>query len=113
MAWFLDARFTPEVIDKRRSELWKVLEQSVYLESKTPSGTPDTFRPWTNDEVYRHAVMNQPFDAPPSSAVSGLQVLGITDFVNMRRNTVTPQLKAEPLGDSGVDFTSNRWNLAK
>jgi hypothetical protein len=113
MAWFLEARFTPEVIDKRRSELWKVLEQSVYLESKTPWGMPDTFRPWTNDEVYRHAVLNQPFDAPASSAVAGLQVLGISDFVNTRRNTVANQLKAESIGDSGVDFASNQWSLTK
>jgi hypothetical protein len=113
MAWFLEARFTPEVIDKRRSELWKMLEQSVYLESSTPWGSPPTFRPWTNDEVYRHAVQNQPFDAPAFSAVAGLQVLGISDFVKTRRNTVASQLKAESLGDSGVDFTSNQWSLTR
>jgi hypothetical protein len=36
MAWFLETRFTPEAIANRRSGLWKLLEQSVYLESKTP-----------------------------------------------------------------------------
>src|SRR4029077_20798068 len=111
MAWFLETRFTPEVIVKRQSDLWNVLEQSFYLESSTPWGSPATFRPWTNDEVYRHAVLNQRFDAPASSAVAGLQVLGIDDFIQTRRNTVAPQLKAEPLGHSGVDFASNEWNL--
>jgi hypothetical protein len=113
MAWFLETRFTPQNIEGRRSELWKVLQQSVYLESKTPWGQPDTFRPWTNDEVYRHAVLNQMFVAPPSSAVSGLMVPGISDFVNARRDTVGPQLKTQSLGQSGVDFNSDRWSLDK
>jgi CotH kinase protein len=112
MAWFVEARFTPEVIAQQRSQLWKVLEQSVYLESSAPWGSPPTFRPWTNDEVYRHAVLNQAFDAPGSSAVAGLQVLGIGDFVQTRRKTVAAQLKAETLGKSGVDFTSKRWSLS-
>jgi len=112
MAWFVEARFTPEVISQQRSQLWKVLEQSVYLESSTPWGSPPTFRPWTNDEVYRHAVLNQAFDAPGSSAVAGLQVLGIADFAQTRRNTVAAQLKTETLGKSGVDFTSKRWSLS-
>jgi hypothetical protein len=112
MAWFVDARFTPEVIARQRSQLWKVLEQSVYLESSTPWGSPPTFRPWANDEVYRHAVLNQPFDAPGSTAVAGLQVLGIADFVQTRRKTVAAQLKAETLGKSGIDFTSKRWSLS-
>jgi hypothetical protein len=36
MAWFLEARFTPEAIANRRSGLWNMLQQSVYLEAKTP-----------------------------------------------------------------------------
>ena len=73
MAWFLQARFTPEWFSQRRDALWKRLEQSVYLESQTPSGPSDTARPWTNDEVYRHAVLDQQLDASGSSAVAGLQ----------------------------------------
>jgi hypothetical protein len=111
MAWFLEARFTPEAIASRRSDLWSRLEQSVYLESKTPWGPTDTSRPWTNDQVYRHAVLNQPFDAS-SGAVAGIEVLGIADFVTARRDTVAPQLKAEPHGHSGVDFSSDKWGFS-
>jgi hypothetical protein len=111
MAWFLEARFTPEIIASRRSGLWKLLEQSVYLESSTPWGSPDTFRPWTNDQVYRHAVQDQTFDAT-SGPVNGLEVLGIAGFVQTRRDTVAAQLKAEPLGHSGVDFSSNQWGFS-
>lgn len=111
MDWFLETGFTPDAITNRRGGLWKQLEQSVYLESKTPWGSPDTFRPWTNDQVYRHAVLNQPFDAT-DGPVSGLEVLGIADFVQTRRETVAAQLKPEPLGDSGVDFSSNQWGFS-
>jgi hypothetical protein len=111
MAWFLEANFTPEVIANRRSGLWKLLEQSVYLESSTPWGPPDTFRPWTNDQVYRHAVLDQTFDAT-SGPVAGLEVLGVAGFVQTRRDTVAAQLKAEPQGHSGVDFSSNQWGFS-
>jgi hypothetical protein len=111
MSWFLENGFTVEAIANRRNGLWNLLQQSVYLEAKTPWGPPDTFRPWTNDQVYRHAVLDQTFDAT-SGAVAGLEVLGIAGFVQTRRETVAAQLKAEPLGHSGVDFSSNKWGLS-
>jgi len=111
MAWFIETQFTPEAIDSLRGGLWNRLEQSVYLESQTPWGPPDTFRPWTNDQVYRHAVLNQQFDAT-GGPVDGIEVPGIADFVKSRRDTVAPQLKGESLGHSGVDFSSNQWGLS-
>ena len=111
MAWFLENGFTPDNIANRRSDFWNLLQQSVYLESQTPWGPPDTFRPWTNDQVYRHAVLNQQFDAT-SGAVAGLEVLGIADFVQARRDSALSQLKAEPLGQSGVDFSSSQWGFS-
>jgi hypothetical protein len=108
MSWFVQAQFTVEGVDARMGAFWKTLEQSVYLESRTPSGPPDTRRPWTNDQVYRHAVNDEQFDAQ-SGAVAGLQVTGIRQFVRARREKVLSQLKGEQLGRSGVDFTSGRW----
>jgi len=111
MAWFLEERFTSDWFARQRDAFWKRLEQTVYLESQSPFGPPDTLRPWTNDEVYRHAVLDQPLDASGSSAVGGLQVLGIGAFVRQRRERALAQLKLEQLGGSGVDFGSGKWNL--
>ena len=111
MTWFLENGFTAQAIANKRNSLWQLLQQSVYLESNTPWGPPDTNRPWTNDQVYRHAVQDQTFDAS-SGPVAGLEVLGISGFVNTRRDTVGAQLKAEPLGHSGVDFNSSQWGFS-
>jgi hypothetical protein len=110
MAWFLENGFTPEAFANQRANLWKRLEQSVYLESKTPWGPPDTFRPWTNDQVYSHAVQDETFNAS-TGPVAGLEVLGIAGFIQTRRETVAAQLKAEALGQSRVDFNSNQWGF--
>ncbi len=111
IAWFLEERFTPDWFAQKRGALWKRLEQTVYLESQSPFGPPDTARPWTNDEVYRHAISDQQLDASGSSAVSGLQVLGIAEFVRQRREKALAQLKLEQLGSSGIDFGSGKWSL--
>lgn len=111
MAWFVENRFTLDWFATRRAALWKRLEQSVYLESTTPSGPPSTARPWTNDQVYRHAVGDQTLDAPGGGTVAGLQVLGIGDFVQQRRAKVLELLKQEQLGKSGVFFSTNQWAL--
>ena len=113
MAWFLENRFTLDRIGKRRGELWQRLQQTVYLESPTPWGPPPTSRPWTNDEVYRHAVLDQQFDAGPGSPVAGLEVLGISNFIQTRRNVLAAQLKDQKLGQSKVDFDSEQWQLPR
>jgi len=111
MAWFLEQRFTPDWFADQRRALWARLEKTVYLESETPYGMPDSARPWTNDEVYRHAVLDHQMDASNSSLVSGLQALGIANFVKQRRTKALSLLKLEPLGQSKVDFDSTRWTL--
>ena len=111
MNWFLENAFTPGAIANRRNTFWNLLQQTVYLESSTPYGPPATFRPWTNDQVYRHAVQDQTFDAT-SGPVTGLEVLGISGFLQARRDSILTQLKAEPLGQSGVDFDSNQWGFS-
>ena len=111
MAWFVENRFTLDWFATRRAALWKRLEQSVYLESATPFGPPTSARPWTNDEVYRHAVGDQTLDASGGDTVAGLQVLGIGDFVQQRRAKALELLKQEQLGKSGVYFSTNQWSL--
>ena len=111
MAWFIETCFTPDWFNRQRATLWDRLERSVYLESATPYGKPDTARPWTNDDVYRHAVLDIDLKAYGSSSVSGLEVMGIGDFVRRRRNTALSLLRQEPIGASRVDFDSNIWSL--
>lgn len=108
MAYFAQAHFTESAIAARMDGYWKVLSNSVYLEALTPDGATTTERPWTNDQVYRHAVKDQQFDAS-SGAVAGLEVTGIRQFVHARREKVLGQLKGERLGLSGVNFASARW----
>jgi len=81
------------------------------LESATPYGIPDTQRPWTNDDVYRHAVLDIELYAYGSSQIAGLEVLGISEFVRRRRETALSLLAQETLGKSGVDFDSEDWSL--
>ncbi len=111
MDWFVRERFTPERIAHKREALWRTLEQSVYLEAETPNGTTFTERPWTNDQVYRHAVRDEQFDVE-GGAVAGLQVAGIGKFVQQRRAKVLAQLSDERLERSRVDFHSDDWRLS-
>lgn len=110
MTWFVHQRFTTERLQAKRAAFWKVLEKSVYLEAASPQGATSTHRPWTNDQIYRHAITNQQFDVT-TGALSGLQVLGIQGFIEARRARVLSQLKAEPCGQSRIDFDSEDWAL--
>lgn len=111
MAWFLEQRFTLDWFQQKRAGFWSTLEKSAYLESASPYGVPDTERPWTNDQVYQQAVLDMPLHAWSSSALSGLQVLGIADFVRKRREKALALLRFEPIGRSRVDFDSVKWTI--
>jgi hypothetical protein len=111
MAWFLETRFTTPWVARECARYWRTLEHSVYLESATPYGIPDTQRPWTNDDVYRHAVLDIELNAYGSSLIAGLEVMGIAEFVRRRRETALSHLAQEALGKSGVDFDSKDWSL--
>ena len=110
MQWFVVSRFTVERLAAKKTTLWKMLELSVYLESDNPYGATKTCRPWTNDQVYRHAVGDEQFDVS-SGIVAGLQVTGILKFVEARRKKILAQLTTEKTGLSGVDFESRDWSL--
>jgi len=110
MNWFTLNQFTDERIAEKRDQLWKTLEQSVYLEADTPHGQTSTERPWTNHQVYLHAVQDQQLDVT-DGAVAGLQVTGIGKFVEARRAKVLRQLNDQRLGASQVDFASENWQL--
>lgn len=110
MEWFVTSRFTVERLAAKKTTLWKILELSVYLESDNPHGTTNTCRPWTNDQVYRHAVDDEQFDIS-SGTVAGLQVTGILKFIEARRKKIFAQLSTERTGLSRVDFESMDWSL--
>jgi hypothetical protein len=87
-----------------------MLEQSVYLESDTPNGIPHTDRIWTNDQVYRTAILNHALTST-QEPLAGIQVDGIEPFVARRCKNVLGQLASMSRTGSGVDFDAAEWRL--
>lgn len=110
MEWFINKYFNVTGVRALQAPLWSILEQSVYLESDTPTGSPHTNRPWSNDQVYRAAVLSQPM-AADQGPVAGIQVEGIETFIDARCKKVLGQFAGLTRVSSGVDFDSQNWKL--
>lgn len=110
MEWFVDKHFNVERVRLIQAPRWSILEQSVYLEADTPFGAPHTNRPWTNDQIYRAAVLNQTLISE-QEPLKGIRVDGIEGFVAGRCKKVLGQLAGMTRSNSGVDFDSVNWNF--
>lgn len=108
--WFVNKHFNLDHVRAYQASQWKVLEQSVYLESGTPYGKPNTGRPWSNDQIYHAAVLNETLSANQGPLV-GIRVDGIEPFVTGRCNKALGQLAGMTRLKSGVDFDSQNWKL--
>jgi hypothetical protein len=110
MEWFVARHFNVERVRLLQAPHWSILEQSIYLEADTPFGAPHTKRPWTNDQVYRAAVLNQVLTSE-QEPLKGIRVDGIETFVAARCKKVLGQLSGMTRSPSGVDFDSANWSL--
>jgi hypothetical protein len=108
MEWFINRYFNLAGVQAIEASRWRILEQSVYLESGTPFGAPHTHRPWSNDQVYRASVLSQGLSAD-QGPVAGIQVDGIQTFVDARCKKVLGQLTGMARRHSAVDFDSGNW----
>ena len=82
----------------------------MYLEADTPFGAPHTNRRWTNDQIYRAAVLDQTLTSE-QEPIKGIRVDGIERFVAARCKKVLGQLGGITRSPSGVDFDSANWSL--
>jgi hypothetical protein len=104
MNWMVQNHFVPEKILHTQTQLWDdVLQHCVYSESDTEFGASITNRPWSNRQVFEAGKLNW----EQWGFGGGFKAEGIIHFVEMRRDNVLLQLKALPLGQSGVDFDSD------
>jgi hypothetical protein len=108
MEWFINRHFNLAGVQAIEASRWRILEQSVYLESSTPFGAPHTHRPWSNDQVYRASVLSQGLSAN-QGPVAGIRVDGIQPFVDARCKKVLGQLTGMARTRSAVDFDSGNW----
>ncbi|HAP39749.1 MAG TPA: hypothetical protein DCQ94_08315, partial [Nitrospira sp.] len=110
MEWFVARHFNVGRVRLLQAPYWSVLEQSVYLEADTPFGAAHTGRPWTNDQVYRAAVLDQALTSE-QEPLKGIRVDGIDGFVAARCKKVLAQIAGMTRSHSGVDFDSANWSL--
>ena len=83
----LDTTLAPASIDAELARLWPRVATSAYAESDTPYGAPFTGRLFSNDEVYRHVVLQWEVARPDRF------INGIRHYVLMRHDRARDQLK--------------------
>ena len=110
MEWFVRRHFNAGRVRLLQAPCWSILERSVYLEADTPFGAPHTNRRWTNDQIYRAAVLDQTLTSE-QEPIKGIRVDGIERFVAARCKKVLGQLGGITRSPSGVDFDSANWSL--